>query len=136
MIVSMHVASGAAAGALLGSRARAAAAGLLLHAAGDLVPHEDIPSRRFEICSGLALVALLAGARGPADPAVVGAVAASAPDLEHVLPFPRPGGRELFPTHRFEALHRRGGVPVWAQLLLAGAIVGLLVSGRKEPPCR
>ncbi len=79
MIVSLHVATGAAAGAAAGSRFGALALGLLAHLAGDRLPHQDIHSRRFEISSGVALIALLAAARGPADPAVVGALAASAP---------------------------------------------------------
>ena len=123
----MHVASGAAAGAVLGSRGRAVAAGLLLHFVGDTIPHQDIPSRRFEIGSGLALLALVAAARGPMDPAVVGAVASSAPDLEHILRLPRPGGRKLFPTHRFARLHRSGGVRASLQLVVAGAIVGATI---------
>ena len=69
---------------------------------------------------------LLAVSRGPLDPAVVGGIAASAPDVEHVLPLPRPDGRKLFPSHRFHGWHRGGGAPVWAQLLAAGAILGAL----------
>jgi len=139
VIVSLHVATGAAAGALAGSRRRAIALGLLLHALGDAMPHNEIASKRFEIRSGLALLALLALARGPLDPAVVGAAASSAPDVEHVLPLPKPGGRDLFPSHRIPGWHRSGGVPVWAQLVAAGVIVGLLIGPaltRKEPPCR
>ena len=127
MIVSLHVATGAAGGALAGSRLGALAVGPFLHLAGDLVPHQDIDSRRFEIWSGLACLAAVAAARGPLDPAVVGGIAASAPDLEHVLPLPRPGGRKLFPSHRVHGWHRAGGVPAWAQLLAAGLIVGGLV---------
>ena len=129
----MHVATGAAAGALLGSRKQALAAGVVLHALGDHMPHHDINSRRFEIGSGLAAVGALALRYGPTSPAVVGALAASAPDIEHVLPFPRPGGRKLFPSHRFEGWHRAGGVPAWAQLVAAGTILGLVLlqsSGR------
>ncbi len=126
----MHVASGAAAGAALGSRRGALAAGVLLHVVCDMVPHQDIPSRRFEIRSGLALLALVAAARGPLDPAVVGAVTSSAPDLEHVLRLPRPGGRKLFPTHRFARLHRTGGVRASLQLVAAGAIVGAAIGRR------
>lgn len=133
MIVSLHVATGAAGGALAGTRLRALAIGPLLHLAGDLMPHEDIESRRFEIASGLALLGLLAAVRGPFDPAVIGAAAASAPDVEHVLPLPHPGGRNLFPSHRIRGWHRSGGVPAWAQLLAAGVIVGVLLSSRKEP---
>jgi hypothetical protein len=127
MIVSMHVATGAAGGALAGSRIRAAVLGLVLHGICDRIPHRDIASRTFEIESGLLLLGLLAAARGPFDPAVVGAAAASAPDLEHVLPLPRPGGKKLFPTHRVAGWHRTGGVSTGAQLVAAGVIVGLLV---------
>ncbi len=131
MIVSLHVATGAAAGALVRSRGRAVLVGLALHAVGDALPHEEIRSRRFEIRSGLALLALLAVCRGPLDPAVVGGAASAAPDLEHVLPLPRPGGRDLFPSHRFPGWHRTGGLSVRLQLLAAGVIVGLLLR-RKE----
>jgi hypothetical protein len=126
MIVSLHVATGGLAGALAGSRLRAAALGALMHAAGDRLPHQDIASRRFETLSGAGGVLLLAAARGPLDPAVVGAVAASVPDVEHVLRLPRPGGRKLFPSHRFRGWHRPGGVPAWAQLSVAGIILGAL----------
>ena len=127
MIVSLHVASGAAAGALAGTRRRAVAAGLLLHFLGDRVPHHDIGSRRFEIVSGGSLLALLAACRGLADAAVVGAVASSAPDLEHVLPFPRPGGRKLFPSHRIPGWHRAGGLSTATQVTAAGLLVGALL---------
>ena len=132
MIVSLHVATGAAAGALAGSRGRAVALGLALLALGDAIPHGETDDRDFEIASGLALLALLAAVRGPFDPAVLGGAAASAPDLEHVLPFPKPGGRALFLSHRYEGWHRGGGGPAWLQLLAAGVIVGLLVSRGKE----
>jgi hypothetical protein len=132
MIVSLHVATGAAVGAVAGSRARAFALGLASHAVGDAIPHSDIESRRFEIGSGLVLLGLLAIRLGPFHPAVVGAAAASAPDLEHVLPLPRPSGRPLYPSHRVEGWHRSGGVPAHAQLLAAGVIVGALAFRRKE----
>jgi hypothetical protein len=130
VIVSLHVATGAAGGALAGTRLRAAAVGALLHAVGDAIPHRDIDSRPFEITSGLALLGLLAGARGLLDPATVGAAAASAPDLEHVLPLRSPDGRKLFPSHRFEGWHQEGGLPAWLQLLAAGFIVGALLARR------
>jgi hypothetical protein len=129
MIVSLHVATGAAAGALVRSRGRALLVGPLLHLAGDRVPHQDIGSRRFEIASGAASVLLLAARRGLFDAATVGAVAASAPDLEHVFPSLRPGGRKLF--HGRHGWHRSGGLSTAAQLLLAGAILGSLV-GRRQ----
>ena len=114
MIVSLHVATGAAAGALAGSRRWSLALAPLAHLLGDMVPHRDIPSKRFEACSGVAALLLLAARRGLLDPATLGGAAAAAPDLEHILPLPRPGGRPLFPSHRFAPLHRPGGIPVWA----------------------
>jgi hypothetical protein len=132
VIVSMHVASGAAAGAATGTRVRALLVGPVLHALGDRIPHHDIASRRFEVGSGLFLIGLVAGSRGPASPAVVGAIAASAPDLEHVLNLPRPGGRKLFPSHRIRGWHHAGGVPAWAQLLVAGALVGVVLASRSR----
>jgi hypothetical protein len=125
VIVSMHVAGG--------SHGRALLLGLASHALADAVPHADIESRRFEIGSGLVLLGLLAVRLGPFHPAVIGAAAASAPDLEHVLPLPRPGGRALFPSHRVEGWHRSGGISARAQLLAAGVIVGALAFRRKEP---
>ena len=129
MIVSLHVATGAAAGALSGSRLRALALGPVLHLAGDLIPHRDIPSRKFEAWSGLVLIALLAARHGT-GPAVVGAIAASAPDLEHVLPLPRPGGRKLFPSHRVPGWHREGGIPAWAQLAAATLLLAAVLKRR------
>lgn len=126
MIVSLHVAIGGAAGALARSRPLALLLGPPLHLAADRFRHEDIPDRSFEIGSGLACLGLLAARRGPLDPVVLGGAASAAPDLEHVLPWLRPGGRRLF--------HRRGqhggGVSADAQLLLAGAVVGLLLGRR------
>jgi len=94
------------------------------------MPHEDIPDRAFEIGSGIAAVLLLAAVRGPLDPAVSGALAASCPDAEHVFQLPRPGGRKLFPSHRFRGWHRRGGLSAAAQLLLAGFVIGRVLSNR------
>jgi hypothetical protein len=130
MIVSLHVATGAAAGALVRTRGRAVVAGLVLHALGDRMPHWDINDRRFEIRSGLAMVAALALRHGPTSSIVVGALASSAPDIEHVVRLPRPGGRKLFPSHRVPGWHRPGGVPAWAQLFAAGAILGLVLAKR------
>ena len=127
VIVSLHVATGAAVGALTRSRPLAVLLGPLVHLAGDCVPHDDIHDLRFEIGSGLAALALLAARRGPFDPAVLGGAAASAPDLEHVVPWLRPGGRKLF--HREGDVHR--GISTGAQLLAAGAIVAYLSRRRQ-----
>jgi hypothetical protein len=126
VIVALHVATGAAAGAASGSRLAALLLGPALHLAGDRLPHQDFRSRRFEIGSGLAGVLLLAARRGPLDPATLGAAASSTPDLEHVLPFLRPGGRKLF--HDRLGWHREGRFPAYAQLLLAGGILAALIA--------
>lgn len=128
MIVSLHVATGAALGALTNSRAAALLGGPVLHAVGDAVPHQDFPSRRFEVCSGLAGLGMLAWRRGLLDPATLGAAASAAPDLEHVLPLPRPGGRDLFPSHRVEGWHRAGGIPAWVQLVAAAGLLAFVLS--------
>jgi hypothetical protein len=130
VIVSLHVATGAAGGALVRSRPAAAALGFLLHLVGDRIPHQDIPSPSFELWSGLAALMLVAARRGPLDAATIGAAAASSPDLEHILRFPRPGGRKLFPSHRVPGWHRAGGLPAWLQLLAAGALLGAIARCR------
>jgi hypothetical protein len=130
VIVSLHVATGGAAGALVRTRGRALIAGLVLHALGDRMPHWDIDDRRFEIVSGLALVGAFALRTGAASSVVVGALASSAPDIEHVIRLPRPGGRKLFPSHRVPGWHRAGGAPAWAQLLVAGVLAGVVLSRR------
>ena len=131
MIVSLHVATGAALGALTGSRLAALALGPPLHLACDRVPHQDIASRRFEIRSGIFVLSLLGLARGPLDPATLGAAAACAPDLEHVFPRLRPRGRKLF--HGARGWHRSGGLRADVQLVLAGVIVGSLLKPPRLP---
>jgi len=127
VIVSLHVATGGAAGVLLRSRVLALAVGPGLHFACDRVPHEDIPDRSFEIGSGVVALGLLAARRGLFDPAVVGGAAAAMPDLEHVVPWLRLGGEKIF--HRGGGPHGVG-ISVEAQLLLAGVLVGLLLGRR------
>jgi hypothetical protein len=126
VIVSLHVATGGALGALTGSRLAALALGPPLHLACDRVPHDDIADRRFEIGSGLFGLALLALRRGPFDPATLGAAAACAPDLEHVLPWLRPHGRKLF--HGARGWHRAGGLRTDVQLVVAGVLFGVLLT--------
>jgi hypothetical protein len=127
MIVTLHVATGAAMGALVRSRPLALLLGPPLHLAGDRVPHEDIPDDSFEIGSGLVALGFLIARRGIFDPAVVGGAAAAMPDLEHVVPWLRPRGRMLF--HRGGGRHGVG-VSAEAQLLLAGAALGWLLARR------
>jgi hypothetical protein len=133
VIVSLHVATGGAIGAVAGSRRRALLLGAVAHAAGDRMRHQDIPSRRYEIVTGAAALLAIAARRGPLDAATIGAAAAAAPDLEHVLPLPRPGGRKLFPSHRIHGFHRSGGISAQAQLLAAGIILGVLLAPVRRP---
>jgi hypothetical protein len=128
MIVSLHVATGAAMGGAVRSRPLALLLGPGLHLAGDRVPHEDIPDRTFEIGSGLLALGLLAAVRGPLDPAVLGGAAAAMPDLEHVVPWLRPRGEKIF--HRGGGRHG-AGIKAETQLILAGTILGLLLARRR-----
>jgi hypothetical protein len=137
VIVSLHVATGGVLGALTRSRGAALVLGPVLHVASDQVPHDDIEDVRFEIASGLFGLALLALSRGPLDPAALGAAAACAPDLEHVVPWLHPRGHKLF--------HGRGGRQTGSnlrtdiQLIAAGAIIGLLLrppTGARAPSAR
>jgi hypothetical protein len=131
VIVSLHVATGAAMGALVRSRPLALLLGPPLHVAADRVPHEDIPDRSFEIGSGLVVLGLLIARRGTFDSAVFGGAAAAMPDLEHILPWLRPRGEKIF--HRGGGSHG-AGIPAEVQLLLAGVVVGVLLRrGRPSP---
>jgi hypothetical protein len=133
MIVSLHIATGALGGALVRSPVAAAALGPVLHFLGDRVPHEDIDSMRFEVGCGVVGVLTLALVRGPLDAATVGAAASSAPDIEHAIRLPRPGGRKLFPSHRIPGWHRPGGLGASTQLLIAGILFGgVLAAGWKR----
>ena len=131
MIVAMHVATGALLGAMTGDRAAAAAGGLVLHAAGDAVPHEDFDSLSLETGLGLALLAALAIRRGFTDPAVIGAVFSAAPDLEHVVPHPGHDRPKRFPSHRIDGWHHSGGISAPLQLAASLVIVGALVLRKK-----
>jgi hypothetical protein len=132
VIVSLHAATGATMGAAVRSRTAAALLGIPLHIAGDRLPHRDIHNRRFELCSGAVIIGLVAARRGLGDAATVGAIAACAPDLEHLVRLPRPGGSKLF--HGRRGWHRSGPFSTDAQLLLAGLLIGRLLRSRPSPP--
>lgn len=114
-------------GTAVRSRTLALLLGPALHVAGDRVPHEDISDRSFEIGSGLVALGLVAARRGLFDPAVLGGAAASMPDLEHLVPWLRVRGEKIF--HRGGGRHG-AGISVEAQLLAAGAVLGLLLARR------
>ena len=126
----MHVATGAAGGLAMGSRLGAALLGPILHFVGDRIPHEDIASQRFEAACGVGGVLILGIIRGPLDPATIGAATSAAPDLEHVLRLPHPGGRKLFPSHRTPGWHRPGGLSAELQLVAAGVLFGIVLGDR------
>jgi hypothetical protein len=128
VISLLHVASGAAAGAVMRSRTLALVVGPALHLAGDRVPHQDIESRNFELASGLGGAALLALRYGPAHPVTLGALSAAAPDVEHLFPFLRPAGVKLF--HGRRGWHRSGWLPSGLQLSVAAVVIGLLAIHR------
>jgi hypothetical protein len=134
VIVTLHLATGALAGAGVRSRSAALLLGPPLHLIGDLVPHGEIDSVWFETGSGVVALSVLAAALGPLHPVTLGAASAAAPDLEHILPLPRPGGRELFPSHRWSRLHTSGGFSGLAQLVTAGLVLGTLLrrAGRRR----
>lgn len=133
MIVSLHIATGALGGALVRSPVAAAALGPVLHFFGDRVPHEDIDSLRFEVGCGVVGVLALALVRGPLDGATIGAATSAAPDIEHAIRLPQPGGRKLFPSHRIRGWHQPGGLTAELQLLIAGALFGaVLAAGLKR----
>jgi hypothetical protein len=92
------------------------------------MPHHDIGWRKFEVWTCIGGIVALGIARGPLDPATVGGFAGALPDAEHVIRFPRPGGKKLFPSHRMPGWHRPGGVPASVQVVAAGAILGGLVA--------
>lgn len=128
--MSLHVTTGGVGGALVGSRSGALVLGLALHGLGDAIPHHDIDSPSFELRSGVGALLALAARYGPFHPATIGAAAASAPDIEHIVKLPRPGGRKLFPSHRVDGWHREGGIPAWAQLAAAGTLLVVLLMRR------
>jgi hypothetical protein len=124
VISSLHVASGAAFGALTGSRLLALALGPALHLAGDRVPHRDLESRNVEVATGIAGAMLLGLRYGPAHPVTLGALAAAAPDLEHLSASLRPAGSKLF--HGKRGWHREGPLGTRVQLSAAALVIGLL----------
>lgn len=117
MIVALHVATGAATGAVTRSRLAAVALGPLLHLASDRVPHRH-PHLAWDLLLGAAGLAYVAERRGFGDAATFGALAAVAPDLKHIL---RRGRRK-----RFRRRRKPSGLPVRAQLALAAALVARL----------
>src|SRR5439155_22879 len=83
------------------------------------VPHTD-STGRFEIATGLFGVGLVAARRGLLDPTTIGALACSAPDVEHVVPMPF-GSSKLF--HEGRGWHRSGSLSVRTQVVVASLVL-------------
>jgi hypothetical protein len=122
-MVVFHAASGAAAGAVTGSRLIGAAVGPLLHVIADQVPHEHPRHESWEYAGGLLVMGVLVRRRGLSDPATIGAAAAVLPDFEHLIP--RALRRNRKPLHPRTFWNGRGGrrVSVGTQLLLSTLLV-------------
>ncbi len=82
MIASVHALVGATIGRLCGSHAAALAAGIVSHAACDVVPHKDL-SLKVEAPLLAATMTLLAWRCGIKSPELAGAVGAVLPDVEN-----------------------------------------------------
>lgn len=139
MIELAHIATGVLAGARCSGPADALLAGVALHALGDVTPHGEVNDRTFEIGSAFVGIGLLAARYGLRSPIVWGAIGAVLPDAEHLLPERGPEHRDLFPTHRFEWLHRSDGplaIPAWIQVVAGGAVIGGLLARRRSTPPR
>ena len=81
------------------SRLAALALGPILHVAADRVPHRHPRHDVWEYATGAVTLGLLVRKRGLFDAATIGAIAAVAPDLEHLLPR-KPQRRKLFHNRR------------------------------------
>lgn len=129
MIELAHVGSGAVAGAGFRAPLHAAIAGVIVHGLLDAAPHGEMEDEQWELASTALGLGLLLARFGARSPVFWGAVGSVLPDVEIVVPAPRPGGRRLFPTHRYDVLHSSRtplGLPAWAQAVLGGAAVGAL----------
>jgi hypothetical protein len=136
MIVPLHVAIGAATGAVSRSRPASLALGPLLHIVGDQVPHRHPKRPVWELLTGAFALGFLAGRRGVLDPATLGAFAAAAPDAEHLLPL-RVRGRKVLHLRPGRDRHDGTGLSAQKQMLLAaGLIAALLISTKPTPQAK
>ena len=122
LIVAFHAASGAAAGSISKSRLVALASGPVLHMAADRVPHRHPRHNVWEYVTGTLALGLLVRQRGLYDAATIGAIAAVAPDLEHLVPRRR-RRRTLFHNRPGRDRLRPDGLSVAVQLALSAALL-------------
>ncbi len=136
MIQLAHVATGALAGRGLTGLRDAFFAGVVTHAAMDVIPHGEVHDEYFEIVSGGLGVLALAARHGWASPITIGAIGAIVPDMEHI---PQQFGIRLpalFPTHSIGQLHgwetKPLAIPAWLQAVLGTAVIGIFVALRRR----
>ena len=132
MIVALHVATGAATGALTRSRIAAVAIGPVLHVASDRVPHRHPRHASVDYLTGLLAFAALARRRGGSDAATLGALAAVMPDAEHLVPALRPRGARVFHRRRRGRRRKPSGLSAGVQLFLAAAMLAPLLLGERK----
>ena len=101
MMLVPHTCLNAAAGRLMKSPVKALMAGVVLHAALDLVPHKDISAHKAEGAMVLVMLGIVGSSCGFTSPAFMCALGGVLPDTEHVLPWtdPKRGHHRWFPTH-------------------------------------
>lgn len=109
---SVHAAIGAAIGRYVSSAPLAFALGVLSHAAGDAIPHQDLGAEETPLV--FFTMARVAQQHGWKSPQFWGALGAICPDFEHVpaelRQDPRrfePMPEKLFPTHNGTLKHAR-----------------------------
>ena len=132
MIVALHVATGAATGALTRSRIAAVAIGPVLHVASDRVPHRHFRHASVDYLTGLLAFGALVRRRGGSDAATLGALAAVMPDAEHLVPALRPRGVRVFHRRRRRRRRKPSGLPAGVQLFLAVAMLAPLLLGERN----
>lgn len=134
MIQLAHLAVGALAARGRSGPLAALLAGIASHAAIDVPPHGEVHDDAFEAATATIGVLALAARHGVMSPITWGALGGVLPDLEHVLPRRIRPRRAVFPTHRYAWTHGDEGlplrVPAWAQAVLGGAVLGVLVAAR------
>lgn len=137
MIGAVHALIGACIGSLTKNRTGAFCAGIVSHAAADILPHKDFdPIIEAPLLAGA--VTALAAWKGVDSPEFCGAMGAIAPDFEHGLALAGiidPDSR-VFPTHIDNGkYHGPECESRLSQLLIAAAAVGMmLICDTKEQP--
>lgn len=101
MMLVPHTCLNAAIGSMFRSNGAAVVAGLVSHAALDLLPHKDISAHKAEGAMVLLLLGIVGSSCGWKSPSFWCAMGGVLPDVEQVLPWtdPKRGRRRYFPTH-------------------------------------